>query len=251
MISKIAAAVIPCLFLFACGAEDPAPQVADSAQESATTEISKSERVEVDTGSPEPEAPEPVIPSLKDPKSMMLTAPDNFKAKFDTTQGSFVIEVHRDWAPLGADRFYSLVKGGFFDDTAFFRAVKGFMVQFGLNSDPNVSMAWGAERIKDDEVTQSNTRGRLTFAKGGRNSRTSQMFISYGNNQRLDSMGFAPVGEVDSAGMKVVELLYTGYGDSPPNGRGPNQQTIQLQGNSYLKKDFPKLDYIKTATIVE
>jgi peptidyl-prolyl cis-trans isomerase A (cyclophilin A) len=177
-------------------------------------------------------------------------APDTFKVKFETSKGNFVVEVHRDWAPLGADRFYELVQSRFFDDARFFRVLKGFVVQFGLNKDPAVSAKWRTMRLVDDPVKQSNGRGTITYAMGGPNSRTSQMFVNLADNRRLDADGFAPFGSVVE-GMEVVDALYGDYGEGAPNGAGPDQQSIQARGNSYLIEQFPKLDYIKTAMIAK
>jgi peptidyl-prolyl cis-trans isomerase A (cyclophilin A) len=185
---------------------------------------------------------------LANPAALNEKAPASYKARFDTSKGAFVIAVHRDWAPNGADRFYNLVKNGFYDNTRFFRVISGFMVQFGINGDPGVSAHWRAARIKDDPVRQSNKRGTITFATSGPNSRTSQVFINFVDNSRLDGMGFAPFGQVES-GMNVVDRLYSGYGEGAPNGRGPDQGRIQMEGNAYLAKQFPKMDYIKKATI--
>ena len=185
---------------------------------------------------------------LSNPAALTAQAPATYKVKFDTSKGPFVVEVHRDWAPLGADRFYNLVKNGFFTDARFFRVISGFMVQFGINADPRVSAVWRGARISDDPVRQSNTRGMITFATAGPNTRTTQVFINYGSNARLDSQGFAPFGEVVS-GMNVVDALYSGYGEGAPGGAGPAQGRVQSEGNAYLSKEFPKLDYIKTATI--
>ncbi len=168
--------------------------------------------------------------------------------KFDTSKGAFVIEVHRDWAPHGADRFYNLVKNGFYDGARFFRVISGFMVQFGINGNPTIAARWEDANIPDDPVTQSNKPGYITFATRGPNTRTTQVFINYGNNRGLDSQGFAPFGRVIS-GMQVVNALYSGYGEGAPQGQGPSQGLIQSQGNAYLIKQFPKLDYIKKATI--
>ncbi len=188
--------------------------------------------------------------ALLDPAKAKETAPATYKVKFETSKGEFVVEVHRDWAPKGADRFYNLVRIGFFDDIRFFRAIKGFMVQFGLHGSPEVNTKWRAARIPDDPVRQSNTRGRLTFATSGADSRTTQVFINYANaNARLDSSGFAPIGEVVS-GMEVVDALYTGYGEGAPGGAGPSQGRIQGEGNAYLDKDFPLLDRLIRTTIV-
>ncbi len=163
-------------------------------------------------------------------------------------QRRFVVEVHRDWAPNGADRFYNLVKNGFYNDTRFFRVISGFMVQFGINGDPKLSQVWRDANIKDDPVKASNKRGNITFATAGPDTRTTQVFINFGNNAGLDDQGFAPFGQVIS-GMEVVDALYADYGEGAPRGDGPDQGLVQSQGNAYLKKDFPKLDYIKTATI--
>lgn len=182
-------------------------------------------------------------PALMHPATLNAKAPATFDAKFTTTKGDFVVHVTRAWAPLGADRFYNLVKRGFFSDAAFFRVVPGFMIQFGLNADPAVSKEWQSARIKDDPVTQSNKPGYVTFATAGPNTRTTQLFINYGNNAFLDSQGFAPFGEVTS-GMDVVKNLYSGYGEKPDQG------SITALGKPYLDKNFPNIDSIKSATIV-
>ena len=185
---------------------------------------------------------------LADPAALTEKAPASYKVKFDTSKGVFVIQVNRDWAPNGADRFYNLVKNGFYDDTRFFRVISGFMVQFGINGDPKLSPAWRAARIPDDAVKQSNKRGNITFATSGPNSRTTQVFINFKDNAGLDGQGFAPFGQVVS-GMDVVDKLHGGYGEGAPNGRGPEQGRVQGEGNAYLKKDFPQLDFIKKASI--
>jgi len=185
---------------------------------------------------------------LANPATLNETAPATYKARFDTSKGVFVIDVHRDFAPLGADRFYNLVKNGFYDDDRFFRVISGFMVQFGINGDPKISAPWRDAQIKDDPVKQSNKRGFISFATSGPNSRTTQVFINFGDNGRLDSSGFSPFGQVTS-GMNVVDSLYSGYGEGAPSGRGPNQGQIQFEGNAYLVKAFPNLDYVKKATI--
>lgn len=190
-------------------------------------------------------------PALLDPSLAKEKAPDEFKAKFSTTKGDFVIEVKRTWAPNAADRFYNLVKIGYFNDLAFFRNIEGFMVQFGINGDPAVNEKWSESNIKDDPVKESNQRGYVTFAqKSIPNSRSTQIFINFGDNGGLDSQRFAPFGRVVE-GMDVVDSLYSGYGEGAPRGRGPDQPRIQSEGNAYLKSDFPKLDYVKTAKIVE
>jgi peptidyl-prolyl cis-trans isomerase A (cyclophilin A) len=188
--------------------------------------------------------------NLTDPAALNAKAPAVYQAKFDTSKGPFVIEVHRDWAPQGADRFYNLVKNGFFDNARFFRVIEGFMVQFGINGDPKIATVWRDADIKDDPVKQSNGRGTITFATAGPNTRTTQVFINFADNAPLDGQGFSPFGKVVS-GMEVVDSLYSGYGEGAPNGNGPDQGRIQSQGNAYLEQDFPKLDFIKTATIAE
>jgi peptidyl-prolyl cis-trans isomerase A (cyclophilin A) len=188
--------------------------------------------------------------NLSDPAALNAEAPAVYQAKFDTSKGPFVIEVHRDWAPQGADRFYNLVKNGFFDNARFFRVIEGFMVQFGINGDPKIAAAWRDADIKDDPVKHSNERGTITFATAGPNTRTTQVFINFGDNAGLDGQGFSPFGKVVS-GMEVVDSLYGGYGEGAPNGNGPDQGRVQSQGNAYLEQDFPKLDFIKTATIAE
>src|SRR4051812_6690927 len=171
--------------------------------------------------------------NLANPASLREQAPAEYKAKFDTSKGVFVIDVHRNWAPNGADRFYNLVKNGFYDENRFFRVISGFMVQFGINGNPQVSTPWRNAQIKDDPVKQSNKRGFITFATSGPNSRTTQVFINFGDNARLDGMGFAAFGQV-STGMNVVDQLYADYGEGAPSGRGPNQGRMQSEGNAYL-----------------
>jgi peptidyl-prolyl cis-trans isomerase A (cyclophilin A) len=186
---------------------------------------------------------------LSNPASLTEKAPATYKVKFDTSKGSFVVEVHRDWAPNGADRFYNLVKNGFYNDARFFRVISGFMVQFGINGNPQISKVWRDANIKDDPVKASNKRGMITFATAGPDTRTTQVFINFGDNAGLDDQGFAPFGQVIS-GMDAVDALYAEYGEGAPQGHGPNQGVVQSMGNAYLAKAFPKLDYIKTATIV-
>lgn len=187
--------------------------------------------------------------SLLDPKSLNEKAPETYKAKFTTTRGDFVIEATRAWSPLGADRFYNLVKNRFYDGADFFRVLPGFVVQFGISPRPEVSKAWRAATIRDDPVKQSNLRGSVTFATGGPNTRTTQVFINLADNPRLDGMGFSPFGRVVE-GMDIVDKLYSEYGEGAPQGRGPEQGRIESEGRAYLEKDFPRLDSIKTAVIV-
>ena len=182
-------------------------------------------------------------PALLHPATLIEKAPDSFQVKFETTKGDFVVQVTRSWSPLGADRFYNLVKHGFFTDAAFFRVVPGFIIQFGLSANPAVNAVWHSANFKDDRVTQSNKPGTITFATAGPNTRTTQLFINFGNNTFLDSQGFSPFGQVTS-GMDVVQKLYAGYGERPDQG------AITTQGKAYLDKNFPMIDSIKSATIV-
>jgi peptidyl-prolyl cis-trans isomerase A (cyclophilin A) len=183
--------------------------------------------------------------NLGNPSALRETAPATYKARFETSKGAFVVDVTRDWAPNGADRFYNLVKNGFYDGVRFFRVLDGFMAQFGINGDPKVSAVWREARIQDDPVKQSNRRGFVTYAMAGPNTRTRQLFINYNDrNSSLDKQGFSPFGRV-SSGMEVVDALYNGYGESPNQGR------IQMEGNAYLAKDFPRLDFVKKATITK
>ncbi|MGO8764696.1 MAG: peptidylprolyl isomerase [Limisphaerales bacterium] len=184
-----------------------------------------------------------------DPSKLTAKAPDTFQAVFDTTKGKFTITVTRSLAPNGADRFYNLVRSGFFKDIAFFRVIPGFMCQFGIHGDPAVSAKWRDAAITDDPVKGSNTRGTITFATAGPNTRTTQLFINFGDNTSLDGQGFAPFGKV-TTGMDVVDKINGEYGEGAPGGSGPSQGQIQMEGNAYLKQSFPNLDYIKSATIV-
>ncbi len=191
-------------------------------------------------------------PDFTDPAKLTEKAPESFKARFETTKGNFTVEVTRSLSPNGADRFYNLVRSGYFKCLAFFGVIPGFMCQFGIHGDPKVAAAWGGRKaqIPDDPVKASNTRGAITFATGGPNTRTTQLFISFGDNSRLDSTGFSPFGKV-TEGMDVVDKINGEYGEGAPGGRGPAQGRIQMEGNAYLKKDFPNLDYIKSVTLVK
>lgn len=186
------------------------------------------------------------------PEALTEQAPATYRVRFDTSKGQFVVQVTREWAPRAADRFYNLVKNGFYNDVRFFRVVRNFMAQFGMHGDPAIQKAWQTARIPDDPVKQGNTRGRITFAHAGPNTRTTQVFINYRNNSRaLDGQGFAAFGEVVE-GMDVVDSLYSGYGDSmDAGGKGPSQSSIAAEGNAYLDRRFPQLDRIKSATIIE
>jgi peptidyl-prolyl cis-trans isomerase A (cyclophilin A) len=185
----------------------------------------------------------PASPSFSDPGKLTATAPETFRAVFNTTKGRVVIEVTRALAPIGADRFYNLVRSGYFTDIAFFRVIPGFMCQFGIHGDPAVSAKWRDANLNDDPVKGSNTRGTITFATAGPNTRTTQLFINFGDNGNLDGQGFAPFGKVIE-GMDAVDKINGEYGESPDQGR------IQGEGNAYLKKEFPNLDYIKSASIL-
>jgi len=193
-----------------------------------------------------------VNPALSNPSLAAERAPDAFRVKLETTKGDVVILVNRSWAPNGADRFYNLVKIGYYDDVAFYRVIPGFMAQCGFNADPAVSAAWSQAKISDDPVTQANTRAMVTFAQPGTpNARTTQFFVNFGDNSYLKDHGaFAPFGKIIS-GMDVMSSIYAGYGEGAPRGRGPNQSRVAREGNSYLRQNFPKLDYITKATIVE
>lgn len=189
----------------------------------------------------ETKAPEPAV-AKKEPTPPPSNIPATYKVKFETTKGVFIVEVTREWAPLGAERFYELVQDKFFDGAGFFRVVPNFVVQFGLAADPAQTKRWD-KRMSDDPVIRTNRAGTLVFATAGPNTRTTQLFINLRSNQSLDSDGFAPFGAVVQ-GMDVVDSLYKGYGERPDQG------AITTQGNVYLKANFPNLDFIKTARIM-
>ncbi len=190
-----------------------------------------------------------VAHSLYRPATLHDRAPAVYKARFTTTRGVFVVQVTRDWSPVGADRFYNLVKYGFFTNASFFRVLPGFVAQFGINARPAISRVWSHATIPDDPVKQSNRRGTLSFATAGPNTRTTQIFINLADNPSLDSRGFSPFGEVIE-GMDVVDKFYSGYGEGAPQGNGPDQDKIQSAGKVYLDHEFPQLDSIKSAVIV-
>jgi peptidyl-prolyl cis-trans isomerase A (cyclophilin A) len=198
-----------------------------------------------------PPPPEAAVPTpLPPPPPPDPASPASFRVKFVTTKGDFTVEVTRAWAPKGADRFHRLVTEGYFKDIRFFRVLPGFMAQFGMSGNPALNARMDSLRIPDDPVTQSNKRGMVTFATSGPNTRSNQFFINYGDNGSLDFQGFSPFGRVVD-GMKVVDAMYGGYGEGAPNGVGPAQDSIAIKGNEYLRRAFPKLDYIKSATIVK
>lgn len=221
-------------FLLALGASHLAAQTKTAPQKSA----------------PKAVTPSPFNRALLTPAKLTEKAPDTFDVRFTTSKGDFLVRVTRAWSPNGADRFYNLVKNGFFDGCFFFRVIPGFVAQVGINSYPEVASAWARATIPDDPVTQSNLRGYVTYAMGGPNTRTTQIFFNYGDNSRLDSLNFPPFGQVVE-GMEVVEQLYGGYGDSVSRrGNGPEQDRIQKEGAAFLEKEFPNLDKIISAKIV-
>jgi len=201
-----------------------------------------------DKAPPVPPQEAAVVTPLAPPPE--AASPESFRVKFETTKGDFTVEVTRAWAPKGADRFYRLVTEGYFKDVRFFRALPGFMAQFGLSGNPALNAKMDSLRIPDDPVTQSNKRGMVTFATSGPNTRSNQFFINYRDNGSLDFQGFSPFGKVVD-GLTVVDAMYGGYGEGAPNGLGPSQDLIATKGNEYLQRAFPKLDYIKSATIVK
>lgn len=192
----------------------------------------------------------PVPLTSSAPRGLDAVGPDSFTVRFTTTRGPFDLKVHRDWSPRGADRMYWLVNNRYYDGVRFFRVVPNFVVQFGMNGDIAVQRAFKDRRIPDDTVKRGNVRGTLSFAMGGANTRTTQLFINLKDNQRLDPLGFSVVAQV-VAGMNVVDSLHQGYGDGPPRGKGPSQETIAKQGEAYLARDFPKLDKVLSARVVK
>jgi peptidyl-prolyl cis-trans isomerase A (cyclophilin A) len=183
-------------------------------------------------------------PQLLHPETLHAKAPATYRVSFKTTKGTFVVTVHRAWSPRGADRFYNLAHAHFFDGVTFFRVLKNFVVQFGISGDPKVAAAWQQANIADDPVKVSNTPGTITYADAGPGTRSTQVFVNYGNNASLDAQGFSPFGRVTS-GMSVLQKLYGGYGDQP----SAMQQQIATGGSAFLRKQFPKLDHIVTARI--
>jgi len=177
------------------------------------------------------------------PSSAATPAPDSFRVAFETTRGNFVVHVIRSWSPRGVDRFHELVNAGYFTDVAFFRVLPGFVAQFGMHGDPSVNKRWDDKPIADDPVVQSNKRGTIVFATAGPNTRGNQFFINFADNSRLDGQGFSPFGRVVE-GMGVVDSIYARYGETP------DQSRVAAEGNAYLKREFPRLDYIKSARVV-
>ncbi len=181
-------------------------------------------------------------------KGVEEQAPAKYSVKLVTTKGDVVVDVTRAWAPRGADRFHQLVRSGYYSNVAFFRVIDGFMAQVGIHGDPAVNKEWRSKKIKDDPGQESNTRGMVTFATSGKHSRTTQFFVNFGDNAKLDSMGFSPFGKVRDMG--VMDQIYSGYGEGSPKGNGPPQRRLHTEGSAFLKTEFPKIDYIKKATVL-
>jgi peptidyl-prolyl cis-trans isomerase A (cyclophilin A) len=233
--SRIAVVVCACFFLsISAGAQTPAPAPEKKPAGEEKTPAAKAASFD---------------PALLQPETLRAKAPTEFQVKFETTAGDFTVKVTRAWSPNGADRIYNLVQHHFYDGAAFFRVLSGFMAQFGLSAYPEVNQVWEHANIKDDPLVQSNHRGFVTFATAGPNTRTTQIFINFGDNASLDHQGFTPFGVVTD-GMDVVDKLYSSYGEGAPEGHGPNQTLVGARGRAYLEKYFPKLDTIRTATIV-
>ncbi|HEY2018413.1 MAG TPA: peptidylprolyl isomerase [Bryobacteraceae bacterium] len=189
-------------------------------------------------------------PKKEEPKAAQKDepTPEVFKVNLDTSKGAIIVEIHRAWAPAGVDHFYTLVKTGFYNGDRFFRVVRNSIVQFGINGDPQLNRLWSTANLSDDPVKEKNVKGTLTYATTGANGRATQLFFNLRDNRPLDKQGFAPIGKVVT-GMDVVESIYSSYGDWPPRGQGPDPAKIETQGNEYLQSHFPRLDYIKKATI--
>jgi peptidyl-prolyl cis-trans isomerase A (cyclophilin A) len=226
-----------------------APFKAAQAQAAAAQTPAQPKAATGTTPAHKPVATSPYDRALLRPALLVAKAPATYQVKFTTTKGDFVLSVTRAWAPLGADRFYNLVRHHFYDNTHFFRVLKGFVVQWGISPYPPVAAAWSHAAIKDDPVVQSNLRGYITYAMGGADTRTTQVFVNLVDNKRLDGMGFSAFGQV-TEGMDVVDALYAGYGEGAPDGQGPEQDKIEKLGKPYLDKGFDKLDWIKTTTLI-
>ncbi len=240
---RFSGAVLAVLFAVGCDTSGPPAPAPTKSPKPSATPVKPSESPKPPSPSPSPSPVNEPNQALLDPSKLNETAPAEFKVRFETSKGNFVVKVTREWAPNGADRFYNLAKNGYFDDIRFFRVLPGFMAQFGIHGDPKVSAKWRGASLKDDPVKQSNTRGKLTYAMAGPNTRTTQLFINFGDNGRLDRDGFSPFGEVVE-GMEIVDAI------NSKNGERPDQRRIQMEGNAFLKQAFPDLDFIKTAKIV-
>lgn len=202
-------------------------------------------RLKSDNNASNAPSTEDVVPHSEQKQPMAETDMKAFSVKFETTKGDFVVDVHPEWAPIGAARFKELIEAKYYDDNRFFRVVPGFIVQFGLNGNPEVTSQWRQSNIPDDPVRKGNTKATLVYAMAGPGSRTTQLFVNLEDNTRsLDPQGFAAFAEVVS-GMDVVLAINSEYGEAPDQG------AIQTQGNTYLNRNFPNLDYIKQATIIE
>lgn len=201
------------------------------------------------------EPPEPRYPPdhvLLDPDSPGLkeVPPDSFDVVLETSAGTVRVRILRDWAPLGVYRFYNLARNGFYDQSKFFRVLPGFVAQFGANGDPSVDQAWVDQPLPDDPRKVPNSAGTLSFASRGPDTRSTQLFFTYRSNEMLDAQGFTPIGRVVE-GMDVLFRLHSGYGETAPQGTGPNWGCILSHGNSYLNRRFPRLDSIQEVRIIE
>lgn len=251
MKSKLFYILVASSLVASFGCKEKTPEVPEAVETETVAEATPEPEPEPEAepeAEPEPAAAEPTeLGALANPAELNEQAPDKFSVKFDTTAGEFTVDLTREWAPLGVDRFYNLVKAGYYNDIAAFRVIGGFMAQFGIHGNPEVNAIWREARIQDDPQFKgvSNTKGYLTYATSGPNSRTVQLFINYGNNVNLDGQGFRPIGKVAGDGMKVVEAF------NNKNGEKPNQMEIQTKGNSYLRDAFPDLTYINSVTLVE
>ncbi|MCO4746835.1 MAG: peptidylprolyl isomerase [Proteobacteria bacterium] len=270
--SRTLVALVAALALSACGTEStqteepaapaavepaPEPKAPEWAAPASTRDpaacADATKPTPVDTATLEaPALPEGAHAGLSDKsKAPTDTAPDLYKVKFETTEGEFIVEVHRDWAPIGADHFYNLVQMGYYDDVRFFRNIAGFMVQFGVSGYPEANKVWSENRIQDEPVVQGNQRGIITFAKCGMpNCRSTQVFINHKDNSMLDPQGFSGFGRVVE-GMGVVDKLYDCYGEGAPRGMGPSQGLTQSMGNAYLNAGWPNMSSVTKATIIE
>ena len=235
----------------ASGQASASPQASDNGAQGPTHAASASAQANAGTQTAAPAAPIQGVPAgvdLLHPPAQDFQAPEHFAVELDTSKGPLTIDVTRAWSPHGADRFYTLVRLGYFQQVAFFRVLEGFMAQVGIHGDPAVNQVWEPRRIPDDRVVQHNTRGMVSFATSGPNSRVNQFFINFADNSRLDGMGFSPFGHVRD--MHAADALYPGYGEGAPSGRGPSQGRITHEGNPYLAREFPRLDYLRDARVV-
>jgi len=224
------AVLLPAFLVGGCGSE-PKEEAAPP------QETAQAEQAALDAASP-----------LLTPRELTDTAPQTYRVRFETSVGTLVVQVNRAWSPNGADRFYNLVKNGYYDDTRFYRVVDGFMAQFGLKGDPRIDQAWRDVTFPDDPFTESNKRGRITFAHAGPNTRTTQVFFNFKDNAHLDASGFTPFGEVVE-GLDVMDKIYSGYGELPPAGKGPDYAKAWVQGNTYLDQNFPEMTRIVSAKL--